>query len=60
MRMTGMDDEDKARVRPPERPEGSSRRRLLVWVICWGPITVMAVISAVDPSWSVINGWMGY
>ena len=55
-----MDDEDKTRVRPPEEPERFSGRRLLVWVVCWGPITVMAVISTVDPSWSVINGWMGY
>lgn len=55
-----MDDGDKTQAQSPERPEEFSRRRLLIWVMCWGPITVMAVISVVDPSWSVINGWMGY
>ena len=58
--MARMDDEDKTQTRPPEEPEGFSRRRLLVWVMCWGPIIVMAVISTVDPSWSVVNSWMGH
>lgn len=55
-----MDDEDKTQVRPPDRSERLSSRRLVIWVVCWGPIIMMAVISAVDPSWSVVNSWLGY
>ena len=49
-------------ARPRRRRDGAKRDwvRLWVYLVAWVPITMMSVISMVDPRWEMVNSLLWY
>lgn len=49
-------------ARPRRRRDGAKQGRVRLWVylVAWVPITMMSVISMVDPSWEMVNSLLWY
>ena len=49
-------------ARPRRRRDGAKRDwvRLWVYLVAWAPITMMSVVSMVDPSWETVNALLRY